>query len=68
MSYPEYFVQGELAQFRAHGGLCQLGHGIFRVFYTVTSLENENTLKAAFHFPRNTYSTIKHEMVIMNKC
>ena len=50
MSYPEDFVQGELAQFRAHGGLCQLGHGVFWVFYTITSLEKEKILTATSNF------------------
>lgn len=40
--YPEHFVQGEFAQFWAHGGLCQLCDGIFGIFYTVTGLKIKN--------------------------
>lgn len=37
--YPEDFVQRQLAQLRAHGGLGQLGDGVLRVLHPVAGLE-----------------------------
>lgn len=36
--YSEHFVQCEFAQFGAHGGLCQLGDGIFWILDAVAGL------------------------------
>ncbi len=43
VSYPEYFIHGEFAQFRRHCGLCKLSHSIFWILYTITSLERHTT-------------------------
>lgn len=40
--YPEDFVQRQLAQLRAHGGLGQLRDGVLRVLHAVTRLEGKS--------------------------
>ena len=46
---PEHFVEGELAQLGAHGGLGQLSDGVLRVLYAVTRLERRNTQLPSDH-------------------
>lgn len=39
--YPEDFVQRQLAELRAHGGLSQLGDGVFWILHAVARLAKE---------------------------